>query len=409
MNSFKVVLGFELREYFRSKGFIVTTLLIAVLAVVGLSAPRFMNLGFNEHRERPANSIFDTDYSKVVIYDRVGYLPPDELPLAYSDFQFLGSEKEVAAAVEEGRADQGFVISGPTSYKIYVYNSEMFSDDGSQMSRLLSYAAAKRYASEHNMDFEQLKQGVNPEIKTEQVILGKDTRGNYWYCYALVIIIFMMIIMYGQMIATSVTTEKSNRSIEVLVTTTSPNSLLFGKVIAGAIASLFQMTVIICAAVVTYRINREYWGGMLDLFLNIPTHVLVIFLLFGLFGYLFYAFIYGAIGALVSKTEDISKSASGVMMLIMVVYFVTLFQLSNPDGIVIKVLSFLPVSSYSAMFARVALGTVSIVEIILSFAVLVASVFLAGFVAAKIYRMGTLRYGNPIKLGSAIKAIKKKD
>ncbi|MBR6484934.1 MAG: ABC transporter permease, partial [Clostridiales bacterium] len=261
--------------------------------------------------------------------------------------------------------------------------------------------------SENNIDFEQFKQTLNPEISSESVILGKDTRGNYWYCYALVIIIFMMIIMYGQMIATSVTSEKSNRSVEVLVTTTNPNSLLFGKVIAGAIASLFQMSVILCAAVLTYRVNREAWGGLLDMFLNIPLRVLGIFLLFGLFGYLFYAFIYGAIGALVSRTEDISRSASGVMMVIMVVYFATLFQLSNPDGIVIKVLSFLPISSYSAMFARVALGTVTLVEVIVSFAVLLISVFLAGFLAAKIYRMGTLRYGNPIKLGVALKTIRR--
>ena len=71
-----------------------------------------------------------------------------------------------------------------------------------------------------------------------------------------------------------------------------------------------------------------------------------------------------------------------------------------------KVLSFLPFSSYSAMFSRVALGTVSIVEVIISALILVVCVFGAGFLAAKIYRMGTLRYGNPIKLSTALKTIK---
>ncbi len=408
MSSFKVVLDFELKEYFKSKGFMITTILIALLAIVGLSAPRFINMGLKTGTESRSEGMFRTDNSRVIIFDRVGYLPPDELLQAFTNFQFAGSEKEVETAVSEGKADKGYVITGPTAFKAYIYNSEMFSDDDGTMGALLSYSAAKRYAAEHNLDFDQLKEGMNPEIKTENVILGKDTRRNYWYCYALVIVIFMMIIMYGQMIATSVTTEKSNRSVEVLVTTTSPNSLLFGKVIAGAIASLFQMVVILGAAVITYRINRDEWGGLLDMFLNIPTEVLITFLLFGLFGYLFYAFIYGAIGALVSKTEDISKSASGAMMVIMVVYFATLFQLSNPDGIVIKILSFLPISSYSAMFARVALGTVTIWEVAISFAILLVSVFGAGFVAARIYRMGTLRYGNPIRLGSALKAIRKK-
>ena len=72
---------------------------------------------------------------------------------------------------------------------------------------------------------------MKPKNKKEKIIQGKDTQANYWYCYALVIVVFMMIIIYGQMIATSITTEKSNRSIEVLVTTTDSYSLLFGKVI----------------------------------------------------------------------------------------------------------------------------------------------------------------------------------
>ena len=218
----------------------------------------------------------------------------------------------------------------------------------------------------------------------------------------------MMIIFYGVMIATSITAEKSNRSIEVLVTSTSPNSLLFGKVIAGAIAGVVQVGFILGLALISYQINREAWGGALDMILNIPTNVIVTFAFFGLGGYLFYAFLYGAIGALVSKTEDINKSSGGVQMVVMLVYFAVLFQLSNIDGIIMKVASFLPISSYSAMFARVAMGSVAPWEVVLSFVILVISVFLAGIVGAKIYRMGTLRYGNPIKLRNAIKALKQK-
>jgi len=407
MRNFKIVLGFELKEYFKSKGFMITTLVIAILAIIGLSIPRFFDLGLNRGAEGADNRMFDTDSSKVIIYDARGYLPEEQTALVFPQRQFVASEKEVEDAVRDGRADKGVVITGATSYKLYLYNSQMFSGEDVSVQQLLTYSAGERYAKEHNIDYGELQNSIRPEITSESIILGKDTRSNYWYCYVLVIVIFMMIIMYGQMIATSVTTEKSNRSVEVLVTTTSPNSLLFGKVIAGAIASLFQMAVILGSVVVTYRINRDYWGALLDMFLNIPTDVLIIFLLFGLFGYLFYAFIYGSVGALVSKTEDISKSASGVMMIIMIVYFATLIQLSNPDGIVIKVLSFLPFSSYSAMFARVALGTVSLVEVAISFAILLISVFGAGVIAAKIYRMGTLRYGNPIKFGTALRAIKK--
>lgn len=408
MKNFGTVLSFELKEYFKSKGFVITTFVIALLAIVGISLPRFIDFGFDKGLEGKIESMFSTDESEVVIYDENGNLSKDLVMQAFPKAQYVNSVSEVEDAIKnrDNKIDKGFVITGPTSYKAYVYNSEMFSSEDTVVSQLMSVSEGMKYAAEHNIDYAQLQSSMNPQINKEDIILGKDTQANYWYCYALVIVVFMMIIIYGQMIATSITTEKSNRSIEVLVTTTDSNSLLFGKVIAGAIASIFQMGIILGSALITYRMNRELWGGMLDPVLNIPNDVLITFLVFGLLGYLFYAFIYGAVGSLVSKTEDISKSSGGVMMIIMVVYFLSLIQLSNPDGIVMKVLSFLPFSSYSAMFSRVALGTVSIVEVIISAVILVVCVLGAGFLAAKIYRMGTLRYGNPIKLSAALKAIK---
>ena len=193
------------------------------------------------------------------------------------------------------------------------------------------------------------------------------------------------------------------------MTSTSSNSLLFGKVIAGAIGGVFQMGVVLGAVLLSYQINRAQWGGQLDMFLHIPGEVLLAFAFFGLGGYLFYAFLYGAMGALVSKTEDISKSVSGLMIVIMAVYFFSLMQLNNVDGEIIKVLSFLPVSSYSTMFARIAMGTVSAWEIVVSFLILAGSIVGAGVLGAKIYRMGTLRYGNPIKITTILKDMKKKD
>ena len=138
--------------------------------------------------------------------------------------------------------------------------------------------------------------------------------------------------------------------------------------------------------------------------LDIPANVLVTYALFGLGGVLFYTFIYGAFGALVSKTEDINKSAGSIQMVIMIVYFITLFQLMNIDGIAMKVLS---ISSYSAMFARVAMGNVAVWEVVVSFIILVASIIGVGMIGSSIYRMGTLRYGNPIKITTAIKSLRK--
>lgn len=97
------------------------------------------------------------------------------------------------------------------------------------------------------------------------------------------------------------------------------------------------------------------------------------------------------------------------MAVIMAVYVFSLVQLTNIDGPIIKVLSYLPISSYSTMFARIAMGSVSTVEIVISFLILLASIIGAGILGAKLYRMGTLRYGNPIKLSSALKSIRQSE
>ena len=156
-----------------------------------------------------------------------------------------------------------------------------------------------QYATSKGIDYQELTVSINPIIESNEQILGKDNMGQFWYCYTLVIIVFVLLTFYGQMIATSITVEKSNRSIEVLVTSTTPYSLLFGKVFAGAIAGVIQMGIILITALGSYQLNRETWGGSLDMLLKIPSNVLLTFAIFGIGGYLFYAFLYGMLGALV--------------------------------------------------------------------------------------------------------------
>ena len=159
----------------------------------------------------------------------------------------------------------------------------------------------------------------------------------------------------------------------------------------------------------SYQFNKSYWSIDIGQFLNIPANVVIAFAIFGIGGFLFYAFMYGALGALVSKIEDLNKSAGTAQMLVMIVYFITLIQHSNIDGVAMKVCSYLPFSSYSAMFARVAMGHVEIWEIVISAIILYASVAVMGIIGGKIFRASTLRYGNPIKLSAALKGLKKSE
>ena len=417
MRKFGIVLKYELKEYFSSKGFMVLTFIIAFLGAALLFLPRFIDMSdftgvqVVGEKEEP-EEVTEEDMTKFAYIDLTenGVLQEELLQQMIPDVSWhkMNSLEELKQSVEE-ECDAGFAVTGPTEYDYYVFNKSMMDSNTAMFDEVMKQMYRLNYCAENGLDLAEITEMYNVPITVNEQIMNKDSGSNYWYCYVLVIIVFMLIVYYGQMIAVSVTNEKSNRAIEVLVTSTTPNSLLFGKVIAGAIGGLFQMGFILGAVLISYSVNREQWGGMLDMFLHVPAEVLLAFAFFGLGGYLFYAFLYGAMGALVSKTEDISKTVSGLMMVIMVVYFFSLMQLTNIDGTIIKVLSFLPVSSYSTMFARIAMGTVASWEIIVSFLILVASIFGAGVLGAKIYRMGTLRYGNPISLTKALKDLKKSE
>lgn len=417
MRKFGIVLKYELKEYFSSKGFMVLTFVIAFLGAALLFLPRFIDMSdftgvqVVGEKEEP-EEVTEEDMTKFAYIDLTenGVLQEELLQQMIPDVSWhkMNSLEELKQSVEE-ECDAGFAVTGPTEYDYYVFNKSMMDSNTAMFDEVMKQMYRLNYCAENGLDLAEITEMYNVPITVNEQIMNKDSGSNYWYCYVLVIIVFMLIVYYGQMIAVSVTNEKSNRAIEVLVTSTTPNSLLFGKVIAGAIGGLFQMGFILGAVLISYSVNREQWGGMLDMFLHVPAEVLLAFAFFGLGGYLFYAFLYGAMGALVSKTEDISKTVSGLMMVIMVVYFFSLMQLTNIDGTIIKVLSFLPVSSYSTMFARIAMGTVASWEIIVSFLILVASIFGAGVLGAKIYRMGTLRYGNPISFSKALRDLKKSE
>ena len=422
MKKFLTVYEFELTSYLKNKSFVVTTIVLAVLLFGVMFLPRVFDisdmLGI-ESAKTEAVSGEDTNAEDtgdeeaatgLGLVDEQGvFANVTVLEQAFGKdvtFQVMKNEKELKKAVEQEDVAAGFDVKDDLHYEYYVLNREMFDENQAIFEEVLSMMHQQRFCEEQGIDYASFMAEYNAPVDCTEQILGKDAEDNYWYCYALVIVIFMMIILYGVMVATSVTVEKSNRSIEVLVTSIDAKYLLFGKVFAGATAAIVQLGLILAAVLGGYGMNHIFWGDALDMVLDIPGEVLAAFAVFGIGGFLFYAFLYGAMGALVSKTEDINKTAGTLQMAIMLVYFAVLFQLQNPDGIVMKVCSFLPFSSYSAMFVRIGMGTVAVWEIVVSAVILFASIFGVGWLAAKIYRMGTLRYGNPIKLSTALKNIK---
>ena len=410
MKQFKTILKFELDNYFKSKSYIISTIIICILAAGIMFAPRIKD-AFKSGSSSSSSSNEENieDLTKYAIYDATGIAEEESLKDMFADihFVFCDSADQVKEMVKSEEAKKGFIVNSLTSFDYVVFNNSMMDQTGYDFKEYMALLNKMDYCRENNLNIDEFLAMEYQEIEMNEEILGKDSASNYWYCYALVIIIFMLIVMYGMTIASSVTNEKSNRSIEILVTSTSSTAILFGKVIAGAIATIFQVGLIGGSLIGSYQFNKAYWSSTFQAIFDIPSNVLVTFAIFGIGGFLVYAFMYGALGALVSKIEDLNKTAGTAQMIVTLVYIVSLINLMNVDGVIIKVLSFLPISSYSAMFARVAMGNVAVWEVIVSAVILYATVILVGIIGGKIFRSSTLRYGNPIKLSNALKGIKK--
>ncbi|MDD6327541.1 MAG: ABC transporter permease [Eubacteriales bacterium] len=413
MKQFKTILKFELDNYFKSKSFVISTIIICLLSVGLMFVPRVIDSfkDSDSKKEQQEDGEATDDLTKYALYDATGIADMDELKAVFPDIEFVlcNSKQEAMDLVTDETAKRGFAINSLTDFDYYVMNKGLMDTTAETFREYMSTLIKLDYCQKNNLDVDEFLAMEYTEIQVNEEILGKDSASNYWYCYVLVILIFMLIIMYGTTIASGITNEKSNRSIEILVTSTSSSAILFGKVIAGVIAAVFQVGTIGVCLIGSYQFNKDYLAIGLSNIFNIPANVLITFAIFGLGGFLIYAFMYGALGALVSKIEDLNKSAGTAQMVVMIVYMLVLINLQNVDGIIIKVCSFLPVSSYSAMFARVAMGNVALWEIVVSAILLYVSVILVGLLGGKIFRNSTLRYGNPIKLSNAIKGIRRKN
>ena len=419
MKQFFNVLSFELSNYFKNKGYLITTILISILLIVGLSLPSVFDMSklipqlssnnseITENTEKGDESKDKTNY---IIMDTNNIISDKnilETAFPNSTWTIVNSKDEAENLIKSGDAKAGFIVESLNKYSYLVDNSGFTDTNQMIFENILSTLNQIEYAQNNNLNIDELQSVINIQFESEINILGKDSAGNFFYVYIFIFAMYMMILLYGQLIAVSVTSEKSNRAIEVLVTSANSNSLIFGKVIGAALASFLQVAIILGSGMISYTLNSKAWNGLLDGVFKVPSNILLTFIIFGSIGYLFYSFIFGALGALVSKTEDISSSIGPVTMIFVVVFFISMFGLTNSDSLLIKIASFIPFSSSMTMLIRVSLGTVSNIEIIISFIMLLLSTILTALGAAKIYRLVTLMYGNPIKLKNALKWFKK--
>ena len=411
MKQFGKILKFELTYYLKNKIFIGTTLLLVLVIAAVMCWPIYSGLFQKDDTTDPA------DLPVMLVASQPGEdaaLIEDAFCQAFPNYVVRVSaaeDEELREAVISGEAECAFVLEGDDAFTYYVNNLSMYDTNAVTAQSAMQRLYQTRALLASGMSAQDASAVMNISIRATVASLGKNQADNFFYTYVMIFALYMVIMLYGQMVATNVATEKSSRAMEVLITSAKPTSMMFGKVLASCLAGFIQIAAVFGSALVLYHINRDYWAGnpLVQSLFNIPPELFAYMLIFFVLGFLIYAFLYGALGSTATKLEDINTSTMPLILLFVVAFIVSMMGMSsgNVDSMLMKVCSFIPFTSPMAMFTRIAMSTVPMHEILLSIAILAVSSAGIGVLAAKIYRVGVLLYGTTPKLGAILKAIRK--
>lgn len=423
MKQFGKILKFELKYYLKNKVFVGVTVFLVLLIAAVMFLPRITAM-FEED-----NTVDVGDVGNVEIGDEQNQ---DDLPVmlikaeeaelaemvretfaaAFNGYNVQITDSaidDVKSTITAGEAECAFVLNSPIEYIYYVNNLSMYDSNAAMADEMLRHLYQTNALVQSGLTAEEAGDIMNIFVSGSVESLGKDQMENFFYTYIMIFALYMVILLYGQMVATNVATEKSSRAMEVLITSAKPTSMMFGKVIASCLAGLIQLVAVFGSALVFYNLNKSYWGGnmIIDSIFNIPTELFVYMLVFFILGFLIYAFMFGAVGSTASKLEDINTSVMPITLLFIIAFIVVVTSMSsgNIDNTLMTVCSYIPFTSPMAMFTRICMSTVPLYEILISIAILIGSTVGIGVISAKIYRVGVLMYGTTPKLGAILKAV----
>lgn len=410
MKQFGKILKFELKGYLRNKIFVgITIFLVIAIAVVMfipniISAFKSDNEAVDNTGELPVMLIYSEDESlSAIIKEYFGN--------SFTDYNVKladGNVDDVKSEIISGSAECAFIMSSASSYTYYVNNLSMYDSNTAVADTVLQEVYRVRAMVQNGLTPEQAGEIMSVQIESSTETLGKDQMQNFFYTYIMIFALYMVILLYGQMVATNVAAEKSSRAMEVLITSAKPTSMMFGKVLASCIAGFSQLVLVFGTAILLYNINKDALSNpLIASIFNIPIELFIYLIVFFVLGFLIYAFMFGAIGSTASKLEDINTSVMPITFLFVIAFLVVMFSMSSGsvDNTVMLVCSYIPFTSPMAMFTRICMSTVAWYEIAVSVVILIGSTIGIGVLSAKIYRVGVLLYGMPPKIGTIIKTV----
>ena len=416
MKNLKIITKREYINKIRNKSFIVMTFVSPLIVIIFGAL-----IGYLTNVNNSSN------LKKIAVLDNSSLFYDSFENTSTVEYQFLkNASLKDAKTIVLAESMYGLLYIPPIKEGKWYQEIEFFSEESpnisliNQLSRSVENTLFKNNLTEKGIDKQQIDDSrvqVNISLENFSGEKSSELDGIIKVAFGSVAgyLIFMFIIIYGNLIMRSVIEEKTNRIIEIIISSVKPFELMLGKIFGTSLAGItqfliwmifggFLMTILTTFLDVNPSSTNEVLMNKSGLD-KITTEVLLAFfkfpfmemftsfLLYFIGGYLLYSSFYATIGAMVDNETDTQQFLMPVLMpLILAVYIGFFTVIEEPHGTVSTVLSYIPLTSPIVMLMRIPFG-VAWWEVLISIAILYGTFFLVIKIAAKIYRIGILMYG----------------
>ena len=391
MRNLLTVISFTMKDMVKRKSFIISTLIILVLIVIGFNLPNIIkSISGEEYTERilisDSENIFEGNLELLNDYE-LGYEIQIENK-TYEEIKQKIEDEEIESAIIIEKQDNNVKI------RYIVEDTTLMEGVPEELVSTINSLYTNLQINKLGLTTEQL-QSITPNFEfsleqTEQ----QEAKGNIFTMLMLSIVLFYAIYFCAYQVSSSITTEKTSKIMETLVTSTSPTTIVLGKTIGIGIVGLLQMTVIVATALISANtfLEPELLESIIDVS-TITPYLGFITIIYFVLGYLAYSLIYALTGSTVSKPEDIQSANTPVSILAMIGFYLAYMTMMSPMSELNYFASIFPLSSPFCMPFRIMMGLATGRDVIISIGILLAVIVLIAKVAIKIYSNAILNYG----------------
>lgn len=410
MRDLFVVAEFTIKEMVKRKSFIVSTLIILILIVIGFNIPNLLNRMQSESNTSDSCLIVD---SQNIYEGTLESLNSMDLGQKFIITNESTSFEQVKEKMQNEEIERAILLSnqeGKIKLEYIVENIGMTSELPESFMQALTGLYSNLQLSKLGLTQEQVS-SLTPTFDLEiKQIEEKEVSGNIVAIMLISIVLFYAIYFCAYQVSTSITTEKTSKIMETLVTSTTPKTIVLGKTIGIGIVGMIQIILIVGTALICANVflDPEMVAQVLDMSKVTPM-LGILSLIYFILGYAVYALLYALTGSTVSKPEDVQSANSPVAILAVVGFYLSYFTMMNPTSDLNVLASILPISSPFCMPFRILMGVATGQEIAISLIVLLVTILLVAHIAIKIYSSAILNYGTKINFKDMIKMYKEKN